>query len=374
MKQTTRLILGLVLISTSLMIGCQKKTDYIEPDSPQSITALNITGNVIPVHTGETFQVELTTLPSSSNPSVSPLFKYESGDDEIFTVSNSGLITANAIGDAILYVSSTNYENLKLRVLVRITDRVYDVTSVVLDEQFVNLTIAIGTTIDLSTKTSVLPANATNPKLEYSSSDITVVTVSELGVIKALANGSATIKISSTDQSNKYAECKIDVKESTYAPLDRSNWTITASHSIPDDAAISNSTESLLDGDTKTCLSLIKPGKSYAGISVPVTDAVFFIIDLKAESIFDYLEITHRSSNSYEYLRPYAYRIWGSNDGVNFEQIVEDAPGQPKLLNFKLQLPFKFTYRYVKVEYSNWDTKSGSTLQLSEINLGSKNF
>lgn len=60
---------------------------------------------------------------------------------------------------------------------------------------------------------TVLPADAAYPKVEWSSSDSKVVTVSDTGVITAVAPGRATITCKATDDSGKYATCTVTVKQ-----------------------------------------------------------------------------------------------------------------------------------------------------------------
>lgn len=357
-----------------IMIGCEDKIEYQDSKEPQSITILKITDNTVPVYTTESFQIELAILPENAEIETPPLFEYMSGDKGVFTVSDKGLITGMSVGEAVLYINSSNYPALTCKAIVNVTDRTYDITELELDEKFKNLTIATGTIINLSNSISIKPENATNKQLSYSSSDTNIVTVNKEGVIEALKIGNATIKISATDGSSKFAECKITVKDPIYTLLDRNGWLVTPSHKLPIDAAISNAPESLIDGDPKTCISMVKPGKSYGGISVTADEEVSFIIDMQKEVDFDFLDIQHRTSNSNQYLRPHGFNIYGSNNGQDFNMIAENLPGQPALSQYKLNLPSSVKYRYVKVIYSSWDTKSGSTIQLAELGIGTKHF
>ena len=121
-------------------------------------------------------------------------------------------------------------------------------------------------------------------------------------------------------------------------------------------------------------MSMVKPGKSYDGITVAANEQVFFVIDMQKEVEFDYLSIQHRTSNTNEYLRPYGFSIYGSNNGTEFSSIEENLAGEPSKPEYKLNLPTNVKYRYIKVVYSLWDTKTGSTIQLAELNIGAKHF
>ncbi len=68
----------------------------------------------------------------------------------------------------------------------------------------------VGDTISLVA--TVKPANADNPDLVWSSSNESVATVDIYGNVTAIAPGTAVIKASSTDGSNKSASCTVTVK------------------------------------------------------------------------------------------------------------------------------------------------------------------
>ena len=57
----------------------------------------------------------------------------------------------------------------------------------------------------------ILPENATNKNVNWSSSDEVIASVSEDGLVKVLKEGNAVITASTTDSSNLTATCKITV-------------------------------------------------------------------------------------------------------------------------------------------------------------------
>lgn len=62
-------------------------------------------------------------------------------------------------------------------------------------------------------KATVVPYNATNPELVWSSSDETVATVSQTGFVTPVAKGQCTITVMTTDGSNLSATCAVTVLE-----------------------------------------------------------------------------------------------------------------------------------------------------------------
>ena len=75
------------------------------------------------------------------------------------------------------------------------------------------------TTVKLTSKgqntqlsVSVLPSNAENKSIVWSTSNASVATVDNNGVVTAVANGNATITAAALDGSGKYAECSVVVE------------------------------------------------------------------------------------------------------------------------------------------------------------------
>ncbi|MDR1091801.1 MAG: Ig-like domain-containing protein [Prevotella sp.] len=357
-----------------LFVSCEDKIEYVESKKPQGIKIVGITNNTIEVYTTATRQVEMAVISGNAEVESPVTFVYKSSDKDVFTVSPTGLITGVGVGEAVLNVGAEQYPELKAMAVVKITNEYFNITSIEIASGFEDYTMAVGTILNLSPYITVKPENASNPALTFASSDGKVATVSEAGVIEAKKTGAATIKIIPADGSPVSAECKITVKEAVYNNLDRTGWVITPSHKLPKDDAISNAPESLLDDKTTTCLSMVKPDKSYDGITVGAGEEVFFVVDMKTEAAFDYLRLDHRSNNSYAYLRPYALSIFGSNDGNAFTPILENIPAKYEQANYYIHLPAQVKYRYVKILYTDWDKKSGATMQLSELNIGLKSF
>ncbi len=97
-----------------------------------------------------------------------------------------------------------------------------------------------------------------------------------------------------------------------------------------------------------------------------------------AEQTFNYFTWMHRSTNGYNYLRAWGISMYGSNDGQNFTEIKSDIdiPYESNADEIVIDIP-ESTYRYVKVQYTNWSdlvtvSTGGSTLQVAEFGLGLK--
>lgn len=350
---------------------------YEDSREPASIFIKGIQDNTLNIYTGKTLQVEVGVLPDNAEMTEAAAFSYQSSDKKIFEVSSSGLISAKAVGHAILTIQSSNYSNLVTKAVVKITDELFAVEEIQVDESAkdVSLVLAgetiVGQTINLSDAITVLPENASNKTVEFISSNEEVVKVLENGSIVGIAVGEVTVTIKATDGSGISSVVKVAVKTPTdYKPLERTNWVVETSHQLPKDDAISNAPESLIDGNLATCLSMVKPGKTFAGIKVEPTDDVFFVIDRKNNEEFDYVSIQHRN-NPYKYLRPYTYTLYGKNaadeEFIPLTGVISALPAADSFI-----MPILSTeYRFVKFNITpDLEITSGSTMQIAELELG----
>ena len=359
------------LLFAVLGTGCEEKIIY--EDSPEigSIYVDGITDNTIHVYTGETFQVEMNILPPEAKLTEQVKYVYSSGNEQIFTVNANGVMNGVSPGEAVLYIEVSNYTGLKTVVMVSVTDKIYPVTEIKVDERLKSLTMAVGDEIEANEYIEIIPENASNKEYTLESSNGEVLTVTQSGNVKALALGDVVLTIKAKDGSDVTATCNISVKEPVYDALNRLAWTVTPSHNLPADAAIKNAPESLIDGDIATCLSMVKPGKSYAGVAVGADEDVFFVIDMKEKSTFNYFKIFHRTSNTQPYLRAWGVSLFGSNDGETFESIRENVPVEYEGVNdHTVRIMHESAYRYLKVQYTDWNPQSGSTIQIAEFELG----
>ena len=136
--------------------------------------------------------------------------------------------------------------------------------------------------------------------------------------------------------------------------------------------------EHLFDNSSTTFLSLVKPGKSYSGCTAGGKDEpIYFVVDMQTQQTFNYFTWSHRSNNSSNYLRVWGISMFGSNDGQNFTEIKSNIaiPYESNADEILIDIP-ESTYRYVKVQYTNWSdlngVTGGSTMQVAEFGRGLK--
>ena len=176
-----------------------KKGKYVAVESVSLIpTSLTLTE-------GETYSLIATVTPSNaSDKSVT----WSSSDTSVATVSSSfEAVTAKSVGMATITVT-TNDGGKKATCVVTVKAKVIPVESVSLDKT--SLTMTVGDTQTLTA--TVTPDNATDKSVTWSSSNTSVARVSTSGEISAIAAGTATVTVSTSNGATT-ATCGVTVNE-----------------------------------------------------------------------------------------------------------------------------------------------------------------
>ncbi|HNX16640.1 MAG TPA: Ig-like domain-containing protein [Bacilli bacterium] len=187
--------------------------DIVEANlDPISVTGVNLNTTSSEVNLGSTLELTATVSPSNAtNKNVS----WSSSNSNIASVDN-GTITPVQVGTADITVR-TEDGNYSAVCHVTVTNNTIHVTSVSLSQN--TLAIAKGSTANLTA--TVLPSNATNKNVSWSSDNTGVATVSN-GTINALATGTATITATTIDGSFTDS-CSITVEDETLSELSVDN-------------------------------------------------------------------------------------------------------------------------------------------------------
>ena len=150
---------------------------------------------------GETLQLTATVLPENVT---SDDLAWTSSDEAIATVEN-GLVTAVAPGN--VTITATTTDGSELSATCAITVNPILATSIELNET--SAFMYKGQTLQL--EATVLPENVTNGDVTWSTSDETIATVDENGLVTAVKGGDAVITATTADGSNLTATCNIRV-------------------------------------------------------------------------------------------------------------------------------------------------------------------
>ena len=172
------------------------KVTVIQPVSGINLTKTNVILNGI----GESVQLEAVVLPEdASDKSV----RWKSSNEQVCTISNNGLVSATGAGSTI--VTATTVDGaFEATCVVKV---IQHVTSLTLDKA--TLTLKVGESEKL--QATILPDNADNKAVNYSSSDSLFASVDAQGFVKALKAGEVWISAISEDNPNAKASCKVTI-------------------------------------------------------------------------------------------------------------------------------------------------------------------
>jgi uncharacterized protein YjdB len=162
------------------------------------VTSVTLDATSLAMTTGDTYTLTATVVPSDAT---DPTVSWTSSDKSVATVSGG---TVRAVGAGTCNITAKAGAK-SATCHVTVADAVVAVTSVTLNES--TLTLTEGNTATLSA--TVLPDNATDKTVTWTSDDTNVASVSSSGLVTALAAGSCTINARAGTQS---ATCKLTVK------------------------------------------------------------------------------------------------------------------------------------------------------------------
>ena len=158
--------------------------------APVLVTGITTTPSTSSLLAGNTVQVVATVLPANaSNKTV----LWSTSDQTVATVNSNGLVTAESAGEATI-TATTQDGNFFATTLVTVTQNV-PVIGIATTPATSSLTA--GNTIQITE--TVLPSNATNKTVLWSTSNQGVATVSNSGLVMAVSPGGATIKATTQD-------------------------------------------------------------------------------------------------------------------------------------------------------------------------------
>lgn len=148
---------------------------------------------------GETLTLSADITPATADKSVT----WTSSNSAVAAVSEAGVVTAIAAGNAVITATTSN--GLSASCDVTVKSAVILATSVTLDKE--SFSAVEGTEFSLTA--TVLPENATNKTLSWASSNASVISVGQDGLVKILKEGNATVTATTTDGSNISASCLV---------------------------------------------------------------------------------------------------------------------------------------------------------------------
>lgn len=196
--------LFLLIASAFVLLASCKKTELNVPVS--NVTFMTSAKSIV---TGETAVLEVVIAPADATDQV---LYWKSSDESIVYVDQKGEIKGIAPGQAIVTVVAHD-GGFKDTCTITVKDLNIPVTGLKWkgkDTAKDTKTMSKGGEITL--EVAVLPDNATNKKIIWTSSDNSIVTVDEFGKVSSVITGSATV-VATTEDGGFTATCEITVTE-----------------------------------------------------------------------------------------------------------------------------------------------------------------
>ena len=149
---------------------------------------------------GDTLQITASVTPSNATNKV---LYWSSSDSSVATVNQQGQVLIEGIGDAV--ITATAGDGSGVSATCQVTANPIMVSFITLDRT--SISGYPGDTFQLTA--TVLPDNASDKGVVWSSSDNATATVSQSGLVTLIAGGYAVIVASTTDGSSLSAQCTV---------------------------------------------------------------------------------------------------------------------------------------------------------------------
>jgi len=167
-----------------------------------SVESVSLSESEITLVIGETKAITATVLPENAT---NKALRWSISGTDVATVED-GLVTAVGVGRTILIVSSNDGGKYKTCV-INVTDGSVPIQSISLNESTINMEIGESETLEAT----VLPENATDKSVTWTSEDPTIATIED-GVVTAVAEGHTTIIATGSDGIT-WAGCSVYVTD-----------------------------------------------------------------------------------------------------------------------------------------------------------------
>lgn len=186
---------GSATVTATTENGLTATCSVLVPVEAESVSLDKTEANV---SVGRTIRLNATVAPETAT---DKSVVWTSSDENIATVDKDGLVTGIASGEATITATTANGKTAECRITVSVP-----VESVSLDKE--SAMLETGETLLLTA--TVLPENAGNKSVTWSSSAENVASVDKNGLVTAKSAGEAVITVVTTD-GYKEATCKITV-------------------------------------------------------------------------------------------------------------------------------------------------------------------
>ena len=188
--------------------GCYDYCNVTVTAKNVPVTSVSLSTNSITLTEGQTYTLGVSVYPyNATNSNVI----WSTMDANVATVNSLGTITAVKEGTATIKAQAKDGSGCYDTCTVTVLPATVNVTSLELSPEAVEL--RLGESYQL--QATILPADATNQAVSWTTSDPSVATVSPAGVVTAVGQGTATIQATSDDNSQYTDRCEVTVVRPT---------------------------------------------------------------------------------------------------------------------------------------------------------------
>ncbi len=174
---------------------------------------------------GGSVQVLTTVYPSDTS---NTKLIWKSSDERIAVVNSRGVVRALRDGKVTITAKAADGSGVSAKCKIFVRSNMTPATKV----SFSQSTLKLYVNKSVNMNATITPADATSKALVWTSSDTSIVTVTQKGKITAVGGGTAIVTAKATDGSGQKAVCKIRVLQPIKRLVIPSNATVTLGRKI----------------------------------------------------------------------------------------------------------------------------------------------
>lgn len=174
-----KILFVFVLLAVALFVGCSK-------DDDQTLDSISLGQSSLSIQIEDTYQFKLYYFPSDMQ---APACKWESNNNDVITIDNTGKITAIGVGEAEVVVIADD----RWRATCNVTVIPFEVASITLNKETMELFFGEEETLTYT----LTPENANNKNIKWSSNNNDIATVDSIGKVTAIGVGLTQITVTS---------------------------------------------------------------------------------------------------------------------------------------------------------------------------------
>ena len=190
-------------------------------------TSIVLDKTEVSLEVAETTMLTATVLPeTATNKSVT----WTSSNEAVATVDANGVVTAIALGEAVITATTTDGSDLSASCQVTV------IPTLAVSIEVTPNSVEAEENSEVQLSVNILPENATYKSVEWSSSNDAIASVNANGLVKIRKEGNVVITATTTDGTNLSATCSINV----YSGIDGVNGNDVIVATIGDNIVVKN--------------------------------------------------------------------------------------------------------------------------------------